>query len=229
MAYEPHIKLTMSGTFDNGSGGAAVEIFSMSMAFANLGGALPSAAQLEALIGPVASGCEQWFSAAATGIAVNCTLTQVKLAPIAATGKYLGDAALETMSTNGGVNNDGPFPSEVSYAISLRTAVRGPKGRGRFYVPGPTLPVTGGWRIDPTAVQSAANEAEAQFFNVATAGSVAKAFTTGSPDPDDPYNLVVASKVAGNVLVTTVEVGDVYDTIRRRRNKLRENYHVGTG
>lgn len=226
MATIPHVKLTMSGTFDNGSGGAAVEIFSMSLAFAAVTGAQLSQAQLQATIADVTTGCEAWFADPLTGISVNTTLTQVKIAQIGTNGKYVGDAVFEVVARNGGVNENGPYPSEVSYAVSLRTAVRGPKGRGRFYVPGPTLAATSGWRIDPTAAQGAANSAYHALISLDN-GTIGKAFVTHSPDPADIFGVVVASKVAGNTPVETVQVGDVFDTIRRRRNKLRENYHTG--
>lgn len=217
------MKMTMSGRFNNGSGGQQVEIFSMSLAYAHQPGVNYTQAQLQAMSDAAAPAVASWFGSAGAGIAVNCELTLVKCASIGVDGKYTADPGITTVAQNGGNNETGPFPSEVAYAVTLRTEVRGSKGRGRFYVPAPTAPVTGGWRINPPSVQAMATAA-GTFIDNAQAGGVAHALQQAAPNGSDGFPLVVASRVAGNVLVSGVWVGDVYDVIRRRRNKLREVY-----
>jgi hypothetical protein len=81
-----------------------------------------------------------------TGIVAGTAWTNVALA-IHPTASFLGVTLLDVRSSTGiEINSTGPatpgtatgtaMPDEVAVCITLRTATRGPSGRGRFYVPG---------------------------------------------------------------------------------------------
>lgn len=106
---------------------------------------------------------------------------------------------------------------QVALAISFRGNVsRGPGANGRMYIPGfVNIPTVSG-HIEQSEINALSAVAEDMFSGI---------------NADLPWKLILASKGGVtppappiNVLVTHLRVGDVVDTIDRRRNGLRENY-----
>lgn len=105
-----------------------------------------------------------------------------------------------------------PLPTSV--VGSLRTGRAGRRYRGRAYWPAVALAVLPSGRFDSTV----ATALPARFV------ALAKAIEVAYPGAAD-IRLSVASKVAGEVTpVTSISVGDVPDTQRRRRDGLIEAY-----
>lgn len=100
------------------------------------------------------------------------------------------------------------LPHEVAIAVTLRTASASRSGRGRFYLPPvATGAVTTGGRLDASA-------------RPAIAGFSA---TYLSEDTGTGLFSVVASGTTGALRpVTECQVGDVFDSQRRRRDQLVE-------
>lgn len=108
------------------------------------------------------------------------------------------------------------LPPQCSVVLSMRTPIPGPRGRGRMYLPGPcSLELTANGRLLPdirdgwlTKLQTWINDLNAEP-GLTTVG--------------------VASSVGGFVTaVSSIRLGDVVDTQRRRRDSLPEAYATGT-
>lgn len=112
----------------------------------------------------------------------------------------------------GGGATDLKYPTQISLAVSLGASTDTRKAKGRFYLPAPTYPIDpASSRISAVNTQRVADSAS-QFLNAVKAAS--------------GQSVIVASLKDGNHVVHTVRVGDVYDTIRTRRNKERETYSL---
>lgn len=100
-----------------------------------------------------------------------------------------------------------PLPPQTALVVSLKTAIRTRAGRGRMY-----LPPFGTDQIDagrvPAATVTAVKNAAAALVNDLQATGYTPVIYHRGPHTTDVINQVI--------------VGDVYDTQRRRRNKLVE-------
>jgi hypothetical protein len=136
------------------------------------------------------------------------------VARIGPLGTYLAEPRVAFVNVQGG-GQALRYPSQVSLAVSLMTETRGAGGRGRFYLPAPS-----GALLSNTGRMAVADRD-------AVAGSVKTLLDNLNDQPGLEGNaprVVVASSKGMNSTVTAVRVGDVFDTIRRRRNGLGEVY-----
>lgn len=132
---------------------------------------------------------------------VNSSATEID--PL--TGRNLGQT--QTAEALVGTDATGPVPPQCAVVVSLRTALFNKSGRGRFYLPAlSTDKVTAG-RITGTVVTQIVTASQKMVQSLNGAG----------------YTVCVyhrATKTHDNVV--SVNVGDVFDTQRRRRDKLVE-------
>lgn len=113
-----------------------------------------------------------------------------------------------------GTPSKGPQSAMV---ISLRTATPGASGRGRLYWPFISGAVTTGLRISPTDVSSVLSAAVTYFH--AIEGALATAF------PTIGFDLAVRSRLTHTTPhVNKLQLGNVIDNQRRRRDKMVEDY-----
>jgi hypothetical protein len=123
-----------------------------------------------------------------------------------ATAKQLerADVPLSIAGTSTGEQ----MPPQVALTVSLRTSLPTRAGRGRFYLPGMSTSVLANGRL-AAANQTAVLNASARMLNsLIDAGATPGVWTTGLLNPR---------------IINRVEVGDVFDTQRRRRDKLVES------
>lgn len=221
MARQPSLKFTCSGIFSEFPSGTA-EIWSMGFHLGNASDTAYSQTELNDLnVADVYSIITGWFSSAAMQISTGCLLTMIKIAGIGADGKYGALNAVFSEVNVAGHGGGTNHPTTTSVAVSLRSFVRGPKGRGRFYIPGVTNAVQNDWHFPSSDMQSMAN----------STGAMLKALVTEVNSligTTHDVGLIVASSVEGNVPVTTVECGTVPDNISRRKNKMVDVYEVAT-
>lgn len=114
---------------------------------------------------------------------------------------------IEVAHSIAGVAATTPLPQEVAVVATLRTAQPGPSGRGRMFMPPPEAgTVTNQGRLNPTA--------QATFVGAITV--LLQAMATATHDP------ILHSKGRPDRLITRLDVGDVFDAMRSRRDKLIE-------
>lgn len=149
------------------------------------------------------------------------TFTGVRLDWYGATGSH--DASLDAVPTLGSIPGTaaGNHPPQTCVVASVRSAVPGPKFRGRMYLPLLSGTVSTANGTFPTAdASSIASALKAYWVAVAALGSWGAAGWTP---------VVVSQTPVGNqVAATAIKVGNVFDTQRRRRNKVVETYSTVT-
>lgn len=135
---------------------------------------------------------------------VSCTeTTTASLDP--ATGKQ--QSRLSTSTTRAGAAAGETLPAQCACAVSTRTALATRSGRGRFYLPPFEVSVMSSGVLSASAVGTTLAAAQALFASLSGAG-LAPVLLNRSSMAQTP--------------ITALDVGNVIDTQRRRRNKLIE-------
>lgn len=122
------------------------------------------------------------------------------------TGKNLGQ--VQTAETLVGTNATSTLPPQCSIVVSLRTALFDRTGRGRFYLPAFGSDQLAAGRLPATARTQVATASQKFVQSLNGAGYTVCVYHRKTRTHDN---------------VTKVSVGDVYDTQRRRRDKLIES------
>lgn len=224
MTYVPHIRMTMSGRLGTSTG---PEIFSMNLCIANRNGtSLPQGAlDLDAndvVWTDMADDAVAWFSAASTGIHSDATLMLVKFAYLDENGHYTRPPIEKPVLQAGGATGTRPA-NQVARAVTLHTTADLGRVKGRFYAPLATGVVSqdGRWTdavvnafesSDKTFIDNLNNQPGLDVLDLAV-----HVASQGRRNKDGSVRLA-----PGNHPVTSVSVGRVPDTQRRRRNKLLE-------
>ena len=108
-----------------------------------------------------------------------------------------------------GTGSGAALPPQTAICVSLRTALPTRAGRGRFFLPAPIVTVSSAGRIGSTARGQVLAAAEGMLNSLQSNLFPAVVYHREDFTTD---------------IVTGVKVGDVFDTIRRRRDKLVEAY-----
>lgn len=104
------------------------------------------------------------------------------------------------------------LPADVAITVSLRTALANRSGRGRFYLPQPAQSMsTSTGRILSTAVDTIIGALEPAWQTYSA---------WGQP-------VIYSRKSRSTQIISSFNVGDLYDTQRRRENKLPETRFAG--
>ena len=121
---------------------------------------------------------------------------------------------LLTTPVRGSVEGNG-MPQQTLCVSLLTGAKRGLASRGRFYPPATVLSLGADGTVGPQGVTNVAQAARTLIINL-----------NNWPGTDTPMGgqVVVLGGNGTTRPVTAVSVGNVMDTQRRRRNKLRESY-----
>lgn len=106
-----------------------------------------------------------------------------------------------------GTGTDEPLPPQNSVVVSLRTNVPTRAGRGRIFLPSPVTTTVIDQRLDSAAQGDVLHGALAMLNSMTADGWTTVIYHRGSDSGDQ---------------VVSIDVGDVFDTQRRRRNKLVE-------
>jgi len=106
-----------------------------------------------------------------------------------------------------GTGTDEPLPPQNAIVVSLRTNEPTRAGRGRFFLPSPVVTTVIDQRLDSAAQGDILNGALAMLNHMKGLGLTPVVFHRN--------NSLVSP-------IVTIDVGDVFDTQRRRRNKLVE-------
>lgn len=130
-------------------------------------------------------------------------LVTTELSPT--TGKNVAQAV--TAPALAGTGSGAALPPQTAICVSLRTSLPTRAGRGRFFLPAPIVAESSSGRLNATAQGQvlAAVTGMLQFLGT------------------NLYPAVIYHRDdRTTTLVTSTDVGDVFDTIRRRRDKLIE-------
>ena len=180
---------------------------------------------IEDNINDVSTDLANWFSRNDSKISTAAYLDFVKLNVVGSDGQYLsqGETHVKTWASNAAPQGTTAqtYPQNT-VVVSLTTDVsRGKASRGRIYPPTGQIVMATGGRLDQASCQLMANSAATLLTDLANQPGI---------DLNNP-RVCVASDLGepGPVnVVTGVEVGNVIDTQRRRRNALREIYSAAT-
>lgn len=172
------------------------------------------------LLESVTGAAETFWSAMRANIATGTRLTSAKVAPVDEDGRYIDnmDSVVYDWETPLAGGGSTAHPPQVSVVASLTTGTRrGNATHGRMY-----LPLTG-IRIEPNDFT----------INVANRRAVAQAVVALLDDSlnniaDISLDPVVMSNIGSGTTrtITTVAVGSIADTQRRRRNRFTEEYTI---
>lgn len=165
------------------------------------------------------------FGTANNGISWAFVLDGVKIAHWSAEGPQLTANTVfsDGIAAQSGGETRNQIP-QAALAVSFRGSVaRGPGANGRMYLPGyVNIPTVSG-HIEQNDINEIGNLCDTMFTGINTdmaagAGEYLVNASKGSAGPP-----AVAPR---NVRITSLRIGDVTDTIQRRRNGLRENYSL---
>lgn len=222
MPFLQHGRITMSGVFAGGTDPAApiVEQWSMRLNLSDPEARPPGVPTItDARMDDITTDCRAWFVRPGTRIAQAVRMTQVKFALIGPDGRYQRDPVIRTFTQNGGAPAAEPlFPTSTACVVSFGTDRRGPRGRGRIYVPGfqGTLDSLFQWTpLVRDALETSTAQLIADLNNWPGADSI---------DPE----VVVASSFGENNKITSVRVGRTPDVMRSRRTSIPEDYGLPT-
>lgn len=132
------------------------------------------------------------------------TATVTELDPV--TGKAIAKRE-QLVSGYVGTGVGNPLPQEVAVVLTLRTLTPGPSGRGRLYMPAPTVEQVG---ADARLITAAQDKCLASIL----AGLDYLVLANYVP--------ILFTKAKPNRSIVRADVGNVFDAQRRRRNKLIE-------
>jgi hypothetical protein len=134
-------------------------------------------------------------------------LTVITTEIAASTGKQLLRA--ETAQVIAGVQAGNAMPADVALVVSLRSSLPQRTGRGRFYLPQPgAANVTSDGRVTP----------DMQNDLVAALNAAWGGYNTGVDRP-----VIYSPTFRITRLIVSFNIGDLFDTQRRRENKVTES------
>jgi hypothetical protein len=147
-----------------------------------------------------------WTGALDAIVSADVSCTETTTASIdEATGKQL--SRLSTSTTRAGASTEETLPAQCACVVSTRSALATRSGRGRFYLPPFDVTVMSSGLLSAAAVGTTLAAAQALFSSLDGAGL-------------SPVLLNRSTMV--QTPITSIDVGNVIDTQRRRRNKLIE-------
>nr|CRY96098.1 hypothetical protein [uncultured prokaryote] len=207
MTYQPHTRVSLLGAWL----GDSPEIFANTIAVVDssdgpIGDLVAYLASCQAAIATAWHAC--------LGIPDGAQLTSLKAANIGPDGKYTQppEEHVYAPSIHGGAATSSTVPGFCSLALTWKSDNFRPPGKyGRIYPPNPSYGVIGtsGNSQFQTGVSNQNN-------NITFGLAILDALKTGGNIP------VIASKVllGENAVITTVSCDSVYDTQRRRKNRI---------
>lgn len=215
MPFAPHIRMTALGRLGSGSG----ERFSYGLNIDNGANATPLLQPNQAVWNDFAEDVRAFHANPLTRINPRAVLEEVKFARIGPDGKYTEDPVIvNVVDTPGGSDYAAGIPlvtPQTALACSLMTGTRGPRGKGRFYIPMPTVNL----ESDTLAM----SDLERDIIQTQVATLITNLGNQPGFEALD-LRVVVASSFGANHFVTGVRVGRAIDTIRSRRRSISERY-----
>lgn len=161
-----------------------------------------------------------YISASDMDVPTSATLDYIKLAVIDTDGQYIVDAHIwEPVDVTGGISR--AYIPQVSLVMTLQSDKRVDPGKyGRFYLPTVVPSQVSGYRPTKTQEKATLTANLLAALNRRVGGGLADVRV-------QPAAVTSASNFSGSYRpFTQVKVGNVFDTQRRRRNKIGETYEL---
>lgn len=184
-------------------------------------GQAPTTADCQA----IATAWNTLFTTGANGFSnyFNTLGVKISLVSTAGTSDPSNTAYYYYPSSIYGGGSGAPYPPQIALVATLATAkVRGYGSKGRMYLPGIKFAVDGTGHISGSETTTL-KTALVTFLNACNANI--------TQDYEVVVNSALSAGIPGHPAlmepVTSVRVGNVFDTQRRRRNALQESYVTG--
>lgn len=177
-------------------------------------------AMANTLLESVTGAAETFWAAIRSRVAKGTRLNSVKVAPVDEDGRYIDnmDSVIYDLETPLDGSTGSAHPPQVSVVASLTTGTRrGNATHGRMYLPLTAIAINSDdFTIDTTNRQLIANAVKGLLND--SIGAIA----------DVTLDPVVMSNIGSGTTrtITTVAVGSIPDTQRRRRNRFTEEYTI---
>lgn len=228
MPYAHAVKrVTISG---NCYGGA--EIWSTGFYVGSVGADVSNPTQ--AFADAIRTAWTAFWGSATSYVSSNFKVDNVKVAQVGTDGKTsLSNVIYAPYGTAlAGTASSPILPPQIALVASLENAgARGLAAKGRMYLPGIAATLTTTGQISTTNASTIAANMKTFLDAVNAAAPTGEKVILASQgrrtkNADGSYSVVPGTAV--NALVTRVRVGTVYDTQRRRRNAMVEQYQSST-
>jgi len=164
-----------------------------------------------------------WFEATNSNLSGNIVLSSLTLYPMDSTGHVVNQdvgpakAVATPKAAIDGANTGGMLPLQIANVISLRTDNTTRRGRGRVYLPGLTSTSLTG--TNGTVNGTFRTNILGTFSTLLTALSIGDG---GAPPVIRP--VVIGSPYTTYYVITSIRMGNLPDTQRRRRRQIEEVY-----
>lgn len=144
-------------------------------------------------------------------------MTHVKYAHLDELGKYLEEAVDDEVTARGS-NNTGYLPQGTLVSTLSSGKFKDPGKYNRFYLPIAPANLAGNWCLSVGQQEAYADEVWAAIQDINTA------LAAEAPGNDMKVTVASGSALGSFLPVTSVRIGAIVDTQRRRRNQLPEAY-----
>ena len=164
---------------------------------------------------------QTFFQGANTKISNQYACYGVKVAQLNTDGTTVPDSVryFDAAQPYAGNSTSTNFPPQIALVATLVTAsARGLGAKGRMYLPGIQAGLDANAKISSTDRGNIATNLAAMFNGINADADVPGTCMTAS------FGRVSPATVGVSQIITSVRVGNVYDTQRRRRNALVESY-----
>lgn len=183
-------------------------------------------APTEAFADVVLTSWQDFFTATNTSISFNWKTHGVKLARLNIDETTDTATVIQKTYTTAiaGQNGGSGFPPQVSLVASLLAGLgTQPGDKGRMFIPGVASGLDSTGHATPGYSQTIATGLKT-FFDDLNGSLEAPGQLINASHP----KIVIGGTAPINKLVTSIKVGNVYDTQRKRRNALAETYSAAT-
>lgn len=219
MSYVEHIRLVAKG--DLGAPGTAKEHWSCGLNFIPEGGVVTSDWP-SVLHGYADDAFDDWaafITNASSKVSAYCQLREVVGYRIHTDGRAHDDIGRSDKTTSpAGVSSTNLHPWQNALCVTLDAGPPKAGRFGRFYLPPQSFTMSGGsGQVDSGDINSIWSEVITLLTNL-----------SNIPGVDANWKLAVAGQTGGGTLrpVTSIRLGNVCDTVRRRRRQLTESYQI---
>jgi len=204
------IKVSVQGTLPGG------EVWSVNPVWEVTSGEVISFAECQAIVTAVNALTLTTNLRSMWNVATLLTGCRVEARTLGGQLENLAEGLRDSPQAGSGTN---PHPYQTSVVTSLRTSTAGGRGRGRLYWPATGLTIdAGSLRINPTALTTAIGGVRNYLTSIQTAID---------ESVDETTRLAVWSRTTPALhAVTSIQMGDVFDVQRRRRDQLTESVQV---